>query len=184
MAMTTGCPSSPRTTTMKAPPGSRPRSVRHDLGVARLRPVSRPRLGAQRQNSRACTIRETKPPDDAEPGACRRAGRRRVAPWCAVVVGVVVVVTPPGGSSGVADGVTGPSDPGIPGVGRAGGGGTRGRKNLVGLLARAHQLVLLAGDAPDLAGVAEVLLLLRQRGVLRVQRAELGLGRRAGWTAG
>ena len=30
---------------------------------------------------------------------------------------MVVVVTPPGGSSGVADGVTGPSDPGSPAYG-------------------------------------------------------------------
>ncbi len=40
----------------------------------------------------------------------RGARGRGVAPG----VVVVVVVTPPGGSSGVADGVTGPTDPGSP----------------------------------------------------------------------
>ena len=59
-------------------------------------------------------MRETNPPDDVDvacgcvvEAACTAAGD---APGSVVVV----VVTPPGGSSGVADGVTGPSDPGSP----------------------------------------------------------------------
>jgi hypothetical protein len=60
-------------------------------------------------------MRDTNPPDDVDvdagwvspAGACVAAG---VEPGSVVVV----VVTPPGGSSGVADGVTGPTDPGSP----------------------------------------------------------------------
>ena len=40
-----------------------------------------------------------------------------VFPCAPCAVGVVVVVTPPGGSSAVADGVTGPVDPGSPAYG-------------------------------------------------------------------
>ena len=64
-------------------------------------------------------MRERKPPDDADPeDVCEPS-----TPWCdcaaaGVAPGVVVVVvTPPGGSSGVADGVTGPCDPGSPAYG-------------------------------------------------------------------
>ena len=97
------------------------------------------------------------------------------SPWDAFA-GVVVVVTSPGGSSGVADGVTGPAEPGSPAYGVPAEVGARRRQHLVGLLARADELVLLAGDAPDLTGVAEVLLLLRQCRVLLVQRGQLCLG--------
>jgi hypothetical protein len=57
-------------------------------------------------------MRDMKPPDDAEPAAAFVSPAR--AGIVVVVSGAVVVVTPPGGSSGVADGVTGPSEPGSP----------------------------------------------------------------------
>jgi hypothetical protein len=60
-------------------------------------------------------MRETNPPDDVDVDA------GWVSPVAACVTEgaepgsvVVVVVTLPGGSSGVADGVTGPTDPGSP----------------------------------------------------------------------
>ncbi len=88
----------------------------------------------------------------------------------------MVVVVDPGGSSEAADGVTGPLGTRVACVRRPAGRRSRRRENLVGLLARADELVLLPGDAADLPGVAQVLLLLGQRGVLGMQRRELRLG--------
>ena len=61
------------------------------------------RRSVQRQNSRVRAMRERKPPDPED-----------VVAGCLAWEGsaVVVVVTPPGGSSELAEGVTGPFDPG------------------------------------------------------------------------
>ncbi len=116
---------------------------------------------------RACAASGPPAPTGPRPGATP----------CDRFAGSVVVVTPPGGSSDAAEGAAGPVGSRVARVRRPGRGRARRRKHLVGRLGRADQLVLLAGDPLDLVGVAQVLLLLRQRGVLGVQRGQLGLGR-------
>ena len=116
LAMTTGGPSARRTTTVKAPPGSRPSrratasaSPRRSAGTPRPARGSTPEFeGLHHARQQAARRRRRR-----VRVAARAVRRRRCAPAGVVVV----VVTPPGGSSGVADGVTGPSDPGSPAYG-------------------------------------------------------------------
>ena len=140
------------------------------LVVTRVRHA--PRRG-QRQNSRAWAMRDSKPPDDGaallDPPA---VGRRRCGGWRRRRGGGHA----PGRELRRGGRGHRPVRPRVTRVRGAGSGRARGREDLVGLLTGADQLVLLAGDATDLAGIAEVLLLLRQRGVLLVQRPQLGFG--------
>ena len=79
--------------------GLPPQQCGHDLVVIHLDRCD------QRQNSSVCSIRDNSP----EPEGVVAPARCPTWP-----VGVVVVVTPPGGSSEVADGVTGAAEPGSP----------------------------------------------------------------------
>jgi len=80
---------------------------------------------------------------------------------------MVVEDTEPGGSSTAAEGETG-AGARIAGVGLVGSTrpGPVGREDLVGLLSREHELVLLAGDALDLGWAVEIRLLLAEGLVL------------------
>ena len=162
--------------------GHPPEETRHRLDVGRRgRSGGRPAVGGHRQNSSALSMRPTTPLGAAAGAGVRRLVRRNgvVAPSPVAVV----AVPEPGGRTEADDGATGARNAGITGVRRLRVRAARLREHLERLLAGADQLVLLPGDARDLAGITEVLPLLRQGGVLLVQHAELRLRTRPGWCA-
>ena len=148
LAMTAGRPSSPRTTTENAPPGSRPSSTATtSSSPACAGPASTLGVNARIRGRAPCGTAGRRRPR-RRPTRLLAVGRRRCSGGCRGRRDAT------GRELGRRGGGHRTVRPRVSGIRGAGGRRPGRRQDLVGLLTRADQLVLLTGDAPRISPVS------------------------------